>query len=84
MAAAAIVTTSLASNLLWVMAFGAAVPGVSGRLRSAFGELVYGLRDLVDGWVAGLMARSVRQPTLFRRDDLSERRAQSAAEARSR
>jgi hypothetical protein len=72
-AAAVIITTSLASNLLWVMAFGAAVPGARGRLRSALGDLVCGLRDLVDGWVARLMARSVRQPTLFRLDDLSDR-----------
>jgi hypothetical protein len=68
-AAAVIITTSLASNLLWVMAFGAAVPDFRGTLRSAVRDLVCGLRDLVDGWVAGRMARSVRQPTLFRLDD---------------
>jgi hypothetical protein len=73
-AAAVIITTSLASNLLWVMAFGAAVPDFRGTLRSAVRDLVCGLRDLVDGWVAGRMARSVRQPTLFRLgDDLSHR-----------
>jgi hypothetical protein len=72
-AAVVIITTSLASNLLWVMAFGTVVPGVRGRLRSALGDLVCGLRDLVDGWVAGRMARSVRQPAPFRLDDLSDR-----------
>ena len=72
-AAAVIITTSLASNLLWVMAFGTAVPGVRGKLRSALGDLVCGLSDLVDGWVAGLMARSVRQPMLFRLDDPGDR-----------
>jgi hypothetical protein len=68
-AAAVIITTSLASNLLWVIAFGTAVPDFRSTLRSAVRDLVCGLRDLVDGWVAGRMARSVRQPTLFRRDD---------------
>ena len=68
-AAAVIITTSLTSNLLWVMAFGMAVPDFRGTLRSAVRDLVCGLRDLVDGWVAGRMARSVRQPTLFRLND---------------
>jgi hypothetical protein len=74
-AIAVIIATSLASNLLWVMAFETAVPGFRGTPRSAPGELVRGLHDLVDGWVAGLMLRSVRQPTLFSR-------ARSAAEGR--
>jgi hypothetical protein len=72
-AAAVIITTSLASNLLWVMAFRTAVSGVRGTLRSALDDLVCGLRDLVDGWVAGLMARCVRQPRLFTLDGLSDR-----------
>jgi hypothetical protein len=71
--AAVIVTTSLASNLLWVRAFGTAVPGFRGTLRSAAGDLLCELRDLVDAWVAGLMVRSVRQPPRFRLDGPSAR-----------
>jgi hypothetical protein len=57
---AVIVITSLASNLLWVMAFGKAASGFPGRLRSALGGPFRGLCRLVDGWIAGLMARCVR------------------------
>jgi hypothetical protein len=72
-ALAVIVTTSLASNLLWVMAFGTAASGFPGRLRSALGEPFRGLRRLVDGWVAAVMARCVRHASLFRLDDRNPR-----------
>jgi hypothetical protein len=72
-AVAVIITTSLASNLLWVMAFGTAASGFPGGLRSALGEPFRGLRRLVDGWLAGLMARCVRHASLFRLSDPNHR-----------
>jgi hypothetical protein len=72
-AIAVIVTTSLASNLLWVMAFGTAASGFPGRPRSALGEPFRGLRRLVDGRVAGLMARCVRHVSRFRLGDPNHR-----------
>jgi len=72
-AVAVIIATSLASNLLWVMAFETGASGFPGRLRSALGEPFRGLRRLVDGWVAGLMARCVRHASLFRLDDPNHR-----------
>jgi uncharacterized protein YjiS (DUF1127 family) len=68
-AAAIVVTTSLASNLLWVTAFGPRTAGVRIRLRSAFG----GLRGLVDVSVAAAIARCERQAAVFKLDDLSDR-----------
>jgi hypothetical protein len=72
-AVAIIVTTSLASNLLWVMAFGTAASGFRGRLRLALGEPFHGLRRLVDGWEAGSMARCVRSASLFSLGDPNHR-----------
>ncbi len=65
-AAGVVVTTSLASNLLWAMAFR---PRATGALRSALG----GLRGLIDVSVAAAIARSERQAALFKLDDLSDR-----------
>jgi hypothetical protein len=67
-AVAIVATTSLASNLLWVMAFGPRTAGMRVRLQSAFG----GLRDLIDVSVAAAIARSERQAAFFKLDDLSD------------
>ena len=68
-AAAIVVTTSLASNLLWAKTSGPGADGVRIRLRSAFG----GLRELVDVSVAAAIARCERQAAVFKLDDLSDR-----------
>ena len=68
-AAALVVSTSLASNLLWLMAFGPRTVGVRRKLRSASG----GLRDLVNVSVAAAIARSERQAAFFGLDDISDR-----------
>ena len=68
-AAAIVVTTSLASNLLWAKTSGPRTAGVRIRLRSAFG----GLRELVDLSVAAAIARCERQAAFFKLDDLSDR-----------
>jgi hypothetical protein len=60
-AIAVIITTSLASNLLWVMAFGTAAPGFRGRLRSALGEPFRGLRRLVGRPLSQLRARTAAE-----------------------
>jgi hypothetical protein len=72
-AAAIVITTSLASNLLWVMAFGPPVSCLRIRLRSALGGLVLGSRRLLDTWVAGVIARRARQATLFEPNHLTDR-----------
>jgi uncharacterized protein YjiS (DUF1127 family) len=68
-AAAIVVTTSIASNLLWVMAFGPRTVGMRTRLQSAFG----GLREFIDASVAAWIARSERQAVLFKLEGLSDR-----------
>jgi hypothetical protein len=70
---AVVIITSLASNLLWVMAFGPPAPGSRARLRSALGELATGLRHLAGAGGAVLMARRERQGTDSRLDDLNDR-----------
>ena len=70
---AVVIITSLASNLLWVMAFGPAAPGLGTRLRSALGETVSGLRYPLDAWVAGLIARRERQAATSGLEDLADR-----------
>jgi hypothetical protein len=72
-AAAIVITTSLASNLLWVMSFGPPVPGLRSGLRSVLGRFALGLRHLINVWAAGLIARRARQATLFDRDHLTGR-----------
>jgi len=72
-AVAVVIITSLASNLLWVMAFGPAAPGLGTRLRSALGETVSGLRYPLDAWVAGLIARRERQAATSGLEDLADR-----------
>ncbi len=57
-AIAVVITTSLASNLLWVMAFGPPAPGLRARLTSALGAVVSGLRYLANEWVADGLARA--------------------------
>ena len=72
-AVAVVFATSLASNLLWVMAFGPPTAGLHARLRSALAELASGLRDLADAWVTLRTVRRERPSTLHRLDDLSDR-----------
>jgi len=68
-AAGVVVTTSLASNLLWATAFRPRATSVRGALQSALG----GLRGLIDVSVAAAIARAERQAAFFKLDDLSER-----------
>jgi hypothetical protein len=60
-AVAVIISTSLVSNLLWVMAFGTAASGFRGRLRSALGEPFRGLRRLVGRQLSQLRARTAAE-----------------------
>jgi hypothetical protein len=78
-AAAIVVTTSLASNLLWVMAFGPKTTLARGRAQSVLG----GFRDLVNVSVAAVIARSERQAASFKLDDLGERDLSDAGVHRS-
>jgi uncharacterized protein YjiS (DUF1127 family) len=73
MAVAAVITTSLASNLLWTMAFGPPASGLRAHLRSAFGELAHMPRRLAGAWAVLLVARRERQGAMRRLDDLTDR-----------
>jgi hypothetical protein len=70
---AVVIITSLASSLLWAMAFGPPASGLRSRLRAALCELASGLRHLAGAWGAVLMARRERQGTKSRLDDLNDR-----------
>jgi uncharacterized protein YjiS (DUF1127 family) len=72
-AVAVVITTSLASNLLWVMAFGPPASGLRTRLRSTLGELASLPRRLAGAWAALLAARRERQSAMRRLDDLTDR-----------
>jgi hypothetical protein len=58
---AAIVTTSLASNLLRVATLGPLSPAMSARMKAAWDEAVRGARRLVDDRVAAMLADRERQ-----------------------
>jgi hypothetical protein len=68
-ACAVLVTTSLASNLLWAVAFGPATTDLRSRLLSVWSDLSAGLSDLADVFAAAAIARCERQAVLLKRDD---------------
>jgi uncharacterized protein YjiS (DUF1127 family) len=68
-AVALVITTSLASNLLWVLAFGSPASGLRTRLRSTLGVP----RRLAGAWAPLLAARRERQSAMRRLDDLTDR-----------
>jgi hypothetical protein len=68
-AAGNIITTSRASNLLWVLAFGLS----AARMRSRLPSLLTRLHDFVDESVAAVIARCEQQATSFKVDDLGDR-----------
>jgi uncharacterized protein YjiS (DUF1127 family) len=72
-AVALVITTSLASNLLWVMAFGPPASGLRTRLRSTLDGLCSMLRRLAGAWDALRVVRRERQSAMCRLDDLTDR-----------
>jgi uncharacterized protein YjiS (DUF1127 family) len=71
--AAVLVTTSLASNLLLVGSRGQVRPGLPPQLRWAARRGSRRVKHVVDGWVAGMIARRERQAAFVALHRLSDR-----------
>jgi uncharacterized protein YjiS (DUF1127 family) len=71
--AAAVVTTSLASNLLLVGSRGQVRAGLPPQLRLAARRGSRRLKHIVDAWVAGMIARRERQAAFVALHRLSDR-----------
>jgi hypothetical protein len=63
--AAAVVTTSLASNILVVGMRGSVRPDLSRRMRSAARRWLRRFKHVVDIWVAGMIASRERQAAVY-------------------
>jgi uncharacterized protein YjiS (DUF1127 family) len=71
--AAVLVTTSLASNLLLAGSRGQVRPGLPPQLRWTARRGSRRIKRVVDGWVAGMIARRERQTAFVALHRLSDR-----------